>query len=397
MPQPHDQALLDAVVPIEVARQHARMAALSFIQLEPPEAGSSAGDLANWSVENFEKYKYSPIPQKFDAAEHAEDATAIYDIRGRLLFWDFTRQMGGNEEVRVRSAANEALGVPVISLGIQKALPLRLWIAQAAEHARARGMSAVPGAEGLVCYSYPKLGLLCVDSLGDRFVVDLADHQILSASASSSPEAGYSELPFAWSPLDQVLSINEQRHKFEREASSLAIPEGAGAAGSLQSITQAAQEGAQQRILSGVKLVGQETPVFCAVASAKMLLDFNGLEKTQEEIAVAMKTGPAGTTAEDQIAGYGSLSGGKLFATLDQDPSLEEAKGEIDAGRPFKTGIPGHARAIAGWKSATDPQTSNQAALLVYDPWPVNDGRIYWEFWGAVTILNYVMLKGGVA
>ena len=146
-------------------------------------------------------------------------------------------------------------------------------------------------------------------------------------------------------------------------------------------------------------LSAQETNVFCAVATAQMILDFYRWYYTQDEIAAAMGTGPGGTGNDGQIAGYESLSRNCLEATLDTSAQWSEAKVEIDANRPVKSGIPGHARAVAGWMRTWSWASWNwELALKVYDPWPWNvdscaGGGVVWEDWDAVTHTNFIYVR----
>ena len=68
----------------------------------------------------------------------------------------------------------------------------------------------------------------------------------------------------------------------------------------------------------------------------------------------------------------------------DYDCTWVKAKDEIDANRPLKSGVPGHARACAGWWS------DGTNYLYIYDPLPVNQGEIYWESWGSIEHTNYI-------
>lgn len=397
MPGMENYALQLTEVSRSRAQLYAKLAALNFIRMATLEAGPAGGNLSSWQIDRFRDSTFwsrdlvggaSVQPERVE-----EDSTPIYDIHGRMLFWDFTTPIG-QEELRVRSAANEVLGTPVFSLSVQKPFPIAQWLKEAEQKARSSNLMPVPGAQALVCYSYPKLGLLCLDAEGRRLVIDLSDGERYTVDMLPGLEAGSSELAMTWSPFDGIHPgiIGSQRQNFEKMASAIALPEGADLH-SLEAVTEAVEASIQQKVLTGIALVGQETPVYCAVATAKMILEYHGLAKTQQEIADAMKTGPYGTTSLDQVSGYNSLGGGDWIASLDQDPSFKEAQSEINAGRPFKSGIVGHARAVAGWKSAAGASDKAKAALLVYDPWPVHEGRIYWEFWGATTILNTVTIQ----
>ena len=91
-----------------------------------------------------------------------------------------------------------------------------------------------------------------------------------------------------------------------------------------------------------MELYAQQTDVFCAVATGQMILDFYKWHFSQDQIAATMGTDSGGTGQSGQIAGYEGRSNGCLDATLDETAAWSEAVAEIDANRPFKSGIPGH-------------------------------------------------------
>jgi hypothetical protein len=147
------------------------------------------------------------------------------------------------------------------------------------------------------------------------------------------------------------------------------------------------------------QLYAQQTNVFCAVATGQMILDFYRRYFTQDEIATAMGTGPGGTGQAGQEAGYESLSQNCLEATFDGSASWAEAKAEINANRPLKSGIPGHARAVSGWMSTWSwASWSFDLSLRIHDPWPWNadicaGGAVVWEDWDAVDHTNFIYVR----
>jgi hypothetical protein len=111
-------------------------------------------------------------------------------------------------------------------------------------------------------------------------------------------------------------------------------------------------------------------------------------------------TSGSGTDQSGQIAGYQSLSKNSLEATLDTSADWSEAKSEIDAGRPLKSGIPGHARACFGWKRQNIILigTTPTRWLYILDPWPWNTdicsgGAVYWENWDSVNHTNFIYVR----
>jgi hypothetical protein len=84
---------------------------------------------------------------------------------------------------------------------------------------------------------------------------------------------------------------------------------------------------------------------------------------------------------------------------LDESADFAEARAEIDANRPFKSGIPGHARVGAGYeRSWSWSMLGFDRSLLVYDPWPWNadicdGGAITWEDWDTVNHTNFIYVR----
>jgi hypothetical protein len=157
----------------------------------------------------------------------------------------------------------------------------------------------------------------------------------------------------------------------------------------------AAAKGADQGVL-GLDLVPQENNYYCAVATGVMVLGFHGIQKTQMEVANVMNpVPPQGCTIADQIKGYQELSKKhlppveSLEAVNDGKPTSAKCWKEIYQQRmPFKSGVLGHARAVAGWHRLADGSTEQ----LVYDPWPPGIGQTYWEnAWDA--LINYIYVR----
>jgi hypothetical protein len=147
-------------------------------------------------------------------------------------------------------------------------------------------------------------------------------------------------------------------------------------------------------------LYAQKTNVYCAVATGQMILDYYRYYYSQDDIATAMVTGPGGTTNPGQVQGYETLSKNCLDATYDSTANWSEAKAEIDANRPVKSGVPGHARACAGWKRQNIFIIGQQPKrwLKIYDPWPwnadiCNGGKIVWEDWDTITHTNFIYVR----
>lgn len=317
------------------------------------------------------------------------DNLDIYDIDKKLLFRDKTITLTNNTKLRVRTAASDLLGSPVWSASVGPYLDIQTAIPKAIEVALKSSLVPTEGAQSLVCYSYPKLGLLCRSrDEKQEYVVDLGDFTIVSRQIANSVQSP--EQLTCWSPYDLVTpaTIGSIREGWKRNLGNL--PPAPPSPSQLANAVAKAREGTQEQTVE-LHLHGQETPVYCAVATAEMILEYYEIQKTQTEIAQVMHTSATGTENPDQVNGYASLSGGALTATLQDKPAFETAQTEILDARPFKSGVPGHARAGAGFKVDGD-----QSWLYIYDPWPPNQGAgPYWENWNMPSLphTNFICVK----
>ncbi len=344
-----------------------------------------------WSIRNLPAPKaeaeVGPATPLFDGR------TDIYDIRGRLLFRDFTSSLRDGQRLRVRTAAYDTLKTPVWSLGIGKPFDVDSATGKALEVASELHLKPVKGSKWLVCYSYPKLGLLCKRRDGSKAVIDLGHLEPVDGQTQRAAEA---EFPALWSPFDLVSKVSAAYFKELWSLNTAAMPRALDAeAGpdALASAVEGARASESRAVLPPMKLYGQQTQYYCAVATAQMILEYHGIKKSQNQIAAAMNTGPNGTSNQNQVKGYDKLAKGRFEATFDDSASFMEAKMEISRGHPLKSGVPGHARACAGWKTRRGSPGIEKRWLYVYDPWPPQQGDTYWEDWSAIEHTNFIYLR----
>jgi hypothetical protein len=321
-----------------------------------------------------------PDQEKEDrtAALFADEPLQIFDVQGRLTFYEFVGRLERGAEVRARAAANALLAAPVFSLTVGPAIDIFRQIAIAEQQAMSLGLRPRLLPHALVAYSYPKLGLLCEDSNDSLVVVDLFEFNTSSVSILSERRQARAEAPAIWSPFDRAhpASVGERREEWETNLSVI-------------SDSEAGPVGAEEYVIKGAKCVAQQNERFCACACAKMILDFHGITLSQLAISDAMRTGADGSTNENQIKAYSELSGHALVAKLDSTASFLEAKDECLADLPMKSGVPGHARVVAGWRTQTKGALTS-SWLWILDPWPVGSGRTYWENWDAIPHSNFI-------
>lgn len=359
----------------------------------------------------------------------------LHDLNGQELFYEFAIMEGSKVVGTTKASASMTLGspVPTIEFGPRGWDP-----AKATEKAKSVAKEAFPQASiketEFVCYCFPKVGVrvyLDLPEYGKQsMVVDVADGQIVEGFGADELE-GSTAYSFYLEQAEPHEAENQRKWDLaerELEAAHGAVPKlfEAGLTDKEQSdlrttllaqptmtpiVTPSLIPMTSSRVIRYAPrcpsrshdcfvLYAQQTNVYCAVATGQMILDFYRYYFTQDQIATAMSTGAGGTTNSGQVQGYESLSKKCLDATYDTSANWAEAKAEIDANRPLKSGIPGHARACAGWmrQNITLIDQTPKRWLRIYDPWPWNSdickgGKIVWEDWDAVTHTNFIYVR----
>lgn len=326
----------------------------------------------------------------------------IYDVDGALLFRDQILDLGGDNRIEVRTAANDLLKTPVWSVRAGE----RLGVAAAIDKAREtindnpdlKPVLDDPAAPPkLVCYAYPKLGILAyrTNQPDLRFVVDLWDRTLFPVKNQAGPlDAGPSaeSIKTVWSPYDLVsrATVDLFRERFNRHEAGLApmpqtreqlLPAIAAARATIEELTTNPEL---------FPVIGQQTNTFCAPATMAMILRHHSVIKDQGFIAGVMQTSSVtGTTPVNQADAIDDLTDNKFVGKLDLTTSFSEGKEEIRENRPFKTGGVSHARACCGFMI----EPNNKEWLYIYDPLPANKGNIYFESWDAGFHANYIYVR----
>jgi hypothetical protein len=150
---------------------------------------------------------------------------------------------------------------------------------------------------------------------------------------------------------------------------------------------QFSSRGSNHRICYEVQ--GQATSLWCVAASVEMLLDFYRYEYDQDRLAAALGLGTHAKPSDLPVGQEGrivtaiqALTTNALDVTMKTDPTWEDFRDEIVANRPVISLVPGHARTIAGYTDTgpVSAQLGPFRGLLVYDPWPPNQGVVTrWE------------------
>jgi hypothetical protein len=351
----------------------------------------------------------------------------LHDLNGQELFYVYDVMDDERVAGSIKTSASRTLGTPVPSFELG---PRRWDSEKATRMALEKVKELYPKAKSLdtelVVYSYPKIGVrvdLDDPELGRQgLILDVSDLSVVERFGSDELEGqtAYSFYREIVAPqaeerlrryklsdreLDAAREVNEKILASKITARELTeIKEAL-----LPKIDLIAFPFISSRVIQYAprctphdcfELYGQQTSVYCAVATGQMILDFYRYYFTQDQIAAAMGTGAGGTSNTGQVNGYQSLSNNCLIATYDSSANWSEAKAEIDANRPLKSGIPGHARACAGWmrQNIFFVGQPPKRWLRIYDPWPWNanicaGGKIVWEDWDTVTHTNFIYLR----
>lgn len=351
----------------------------------------------------------------------------IYDINGTPLFYDFTVRRGSVVYGTARMAASRLLGSPAVAYE----LGTRSWsFKDAVAKVKPVVMKNYPGCRvlstKLVCYSYPKIGVKFEIVTGKNeklgLIFDAADYSLVPQEPLKKGVEGVG----VWSFYD---SIPEQDRKQRIDMfnsiekanegvieivnkSNLGLANLSKAVGVID-ISKLKLEINIKKELSFCShynynearshrcfvLHAQQKNDYCAVATCQMILCYYRYYYSQDAIAPALGYSGGGCPS-DQSAGYESLSNNHIDATFDNSATWAEAKSQIDALHPMKSGISGHARACAGYSYTRwlFPYSITNKKLLIYDPWPWNTdykvgGTVYWENWDAITHTNFVYTK----
>ena len=348
----------------------------------------------------------------------------IFDINGSILFFDFAVKKGTEILGYVRAGADKVLGFPRIAYEMGP----RPWdFDVAVKKLTPRVRKEYPNwkilGNKLVCYSYPKLGVMfeAVNERGEasRLIFDVADFSLIPEKPPRAPVEG----AYAWSfygsltedirktslkRFDQFdkwrLEVPESLRKEIRAARTLLgyvekikWPSKRRGSKQLQYCTH--YDYNEPRSHHSFVLHAQQRNDYCAVATCQMILCYYRYYYSQDQIAPALGYSPGSGCPSDQSPGYKQLSCKHLDATYDSSPTWEKARDQIDALHPLKSGISHHARACAGYSYVWWLFGGiTEKKLYIYDPWPWNSdyklgGTVYWEDWDLITHTNYVFTR----
>jgi hypothetical protein len=322
----------------------------------------------------------------------------IHDLDGNLLFRDFVFPLDSSVELRVRTGANKVLGTVIVSVSVGRPSNLAASVETVIARAAESGLGAPREPVRIVCYAYPRLGIVLTGGNKGPVVMDLVDGEVYPLSDSS-------EVDF-WKPYDQLASevAEDAAARFGKEEDAL-TEESVLSAATAEPVGLEASTGMLEHKI-GLQLIVQERRNFCAPAASAMILQHHGMadldqHKIARRFAEAMPGDPdenlarirsAGTPALDQHKGLNDICRDSglvadiLFSQSergDWNEALPRILGELKNDRPVQRQlkIPRHVDVIAGWRGMTG---TDDLMLWIYDPVQPN-GDVRLDRWADVS------------
>jgi hypothetical protein len=364
----------------------------------------------------FVQRSISVVPSELEdlfIGEVVNDPIKIFDLNESDLFYDYPVALNEDRLGTVRVAATKLLGNPWIA--IQQALPFNT--SKSLEQATVLLAQELPESTVIdskpVCYIYPTVGLLLRIRLADGeqairiFDPDNTQHQLIEISEGfmpdsdsiegeipfsllqSLPEAGYPEVDY--DEFDQLLNgmISEFQNgqpeipkipKERLESYQLKQAMIWNCQNRAEGFPEDQPEGQTKEKILPVKLIHQDDPFFCVIACMKMIADFLEISlPSQSDIALALQNPPSifttgqGIRPSDQTSAFQRTFPNNVQIQFDGSPNWQKFVEEINAERPFKSGVTSHARVAIGYQeiqigSVGGSDIQLQRSLWLNDP-----------------------------
>jgi hypothetical protein len=326
----------------------------------------------------------------------------LYDPSGKKLYYQFSVYKNNNLIGIIDIAADKKLGQTVqLVLLDPKPFDATTAMKKSIEGAKSEYPDGNIKSTQMVVYDYPLIGAMTVvkdKTTGDehRIFVDAYTLDVVPDEPATETKRGI------WSIYEQRLKNGiDNNLKRWQKSDELAKSIEQAAADKGVSINVAVTEENIKKLSGditttttnvqvdlGTTIYLQQTNYYCAPATAQMLCKYyNNVKPTQYSIYQAMGgVAPNGIDPDNQLLYYQSSSG--LNKPNSYQPGSESFTGaivEIDNGRPFKSGISGHARMCRGYKIS-----GSDEYLRIGDPYPTSLGLPYWEAHGSETNRIYV-------
>lgn len=350
------------------------------------------------------------LPRAAFEGAHLETGTPIYDPNGELLFYRIpTVSRTGAQAGYADVAAHTVFGAPLLGVAPSAVWDEQVLVGEAREAlTRQKKRKAADSYDEIrfVAYSYSKLAVAFFHKGKEVSMLELKSWLEIPPSNRKDRKPVEPENFERWSLIDEMPEDRKRQNleRFHERLERLNGPElrdidvSVISAAKLVSVIPILRLTDTEELHYSTRqadhhtcyeLRGQETSVWCVVASTQMVLDFYRYEYTQSRIATQLGLGtlqnPSGlpyARDNDVAVALNAMSSGALTATMLTTPPFSTYCDEIRANRPLISFIPGHSRTVAGYTESLLVILGLHGfrGLLVYDPWPPNAGVITrWE------------------
>jgi hypothetical protein len=317
----------------------------------------------------------TPSLEDWDGAQVEKKQVTVYDIHGKKLFYEFTVTKDGKAIGEIEIAASKVLGSSLCRVILSPPLNRETAAQKAIEVAEKEYPDYKIHSTKPVCYSYPKEGVMVMlakpEAKEEKTVI--IDVYLSSVVPLKEPKKE-GELG-AWSIYDKISAKERAKgiEKWDSDAEFIADQSSTG-------ILDKGDRGSRGSKTLSVQLYAQQYSNYCAAATGQMIAKYHGHTHSQSLVATFMGLTPGGggATDDDQLVYY--HYGISKYGSDDYPASFNGEKDEIDANRPLMSGITGHARCARGYSESVLGDY-----IYINDPWPVNIGLVYWEWWGLRT------------
>ncbi|HWC99920.1 MAG TPA: C39 family peptidase [Candidatus Sulfopaludibacter sp.] len=337
-----------------------------------------------------------------------DSGTPIYDPNGEILFYRVGLRHGDVPAGYADLAAHTLFGEPLLGTAPDADWDAEYWIA--AGRAALQRMAKSPlhyDDVRLVAFSYPKLAVQFLERGKELIMLELVTWAVVPPAHRDRPLLEVSNFErfslIAETPADVQREAHARFEDHVARLENVRVPETAGGGIVISKAALSPSFGVlslydtEDLHYSALttdhhtcyELRGQETNVWCVVASTQMVLDFYRYNYTQSRIAQQLGLGtlsnPSGlpyARDNDVAVALNAMSSGALTANMLTTPAFSAYTAEIRANRPLISFIPGHSRSVAGYTQSIFYAIAGHGyqGLLVYDPWPPNSGVITrWE------------------
>lgn len=351
-------------------------------------------------------YSSKVLGRAYDRVNIPDKGTPIYDLNGTLLYYRLPLNRGRSFAGYVDMAAEKEMGGPIISTSEGIAWNEFALKRRGASMAKKMRRRIRFNEIRFVAFSFPKIGLQFLYNKREVLMLELYSWKEVppkQVSRRNKLEPGNFE---RWSFLEEMPEkIRKSRAKeFDNhlsvwnESSLKRIDPRQINLATLQKFDQFIKLVDSRELHYSLnhndhspcyELRGQQTNVWCVAASVEMLLLFYRYTYDQVRLATELGLGtlnnPNGlpySRVGDVVTVIEALTSQSLDTTMHTNPSWTVFKDQIRANRPLISFVPGHSRTVAGYTQSLI-SFNNQLplkGLLVYDPWPPNQGVITkWE------------------